>query len=83
MLYYAQRGNWQRVSEILDFVYDAHEGNSQRLYGEAYHIPEGDGRIIHQDPGNGEQVTWFLCCLSEVRKLLNLSAIPQESKPQL
>jgi hypothetical protein len=76
MLYYAQRGNCQRVSEILDFVYDAHEGNAQRLYGEAFHMTTENSTIVHQDPGNGEQVTWFLCCLFEVRRLLNLSALP-------
>ena len=76
MLYYAQRGNWKRVSEILDFVYDAHEGNAQRLYGESFHMPSEDSTIVHQDPGNGEQTTWFLCCLFEVRKLLHLSALP-------
>lgn len=75
MLYYAQRGDWQRVGEILDYVYDAHEGNSRRMYGEAYHMQEEDSVIVHQDPGNGEQVTWFLACLSEVRKLLGLESI--------
>jgi len=76
MLFYAQRGNWQRVSEILDFVYDAHEGNAQRLYGESFHMATEDSTIFHQDPGNGEQVNWFLCCLFEVRRLLKLSALP-------
>ena len=76
LLYHAQRGNWARVNEVLDFVYDAHEGNALRQYGEAYHMQSEDSEIVHQDPGNGEQVTWFLCCLSEVRKLLNLAAMP-------
>ena len=73
--YHVKSGNWQRVNEILDFVHDAHEGNSRRLYGEAYHMLNEDSDIIHQDPGNGEQVTWFLACLSEVRKLLGLECI--------
>jgi hypothetical protein len=70
--YALQEKDYGYIIGWLDFIADA---NNDPLYGEAFNLV--DDEIVLQDPGNGEQCSWWCWGMAKARKAAGLSAAPE------
>lgn len=79
LLYAAHRGDWQRVVALERFVGDWTYAIGQPkkfFFGESYWYnryldsPSGHTSSYESDPGNGEQVCWYVFGQAVVRRML-------------
>ena len=68
-----KEGEYGRILEWLDFVQAV---NSADIYLEAANYNAAQDKWILQDPGNGEQTTWWCWAIARLRKQAGLSAAP-------
>lgn len=73
LAYSAQTGDWATASNWLAFVERA---NSAQVYAEAFNFG-ADGAVVMQDPGNGEQVSWWCWGMARLRKAVGLPVLPK------
>ncbi len=70
-----QYGQWDRIAHWLRFLMDE---NKADLYAEAFNVI--DGKMVMQDPGNGEQAAWWCRGMARVRKAVGLPVVPQTAQ---
>ncbi|MBC7328097.1 hypothetical protein H5T87_08285 [bacterium] len=71
-LYCVERGDWERACELLNFLEKA---NTSYLFAECFWVSE-DGKMHLNDPGNGEQASWYLWAICRARKILEGKELP-------
>jgi hypothetical protein len=76
----SKEGDYGRIMECLDFVEAI---NSTDIYLEAANYNAAEDKWSLQDPGNGEQTTWWCWAIARLRKQVGLSAVPQESEVKM
>ena len=69
--YAAQEKDYATIINWLDFI---EAENYTNLYAEAFNLI--DGKTVIQDPGNGEQVSWWCWGIARARKAARLPAVP-------
>ncbi len=70
-----QYGQWDRIAHWLRFLL---EENKAELYAEAFNLI--DGKMVMQDPGNGEQAAWWCRGIARLRKAVGLPVVPATVK---
>jgi hypothetical protein len=65
-LYSIERGEWDRACELLNFLEKA---NNNPLFAECFWLSP-EGKMNLNDPGNGEQTSWYVWAISRARKIL-------------
>lgn len=71
IVYALQEKDYGVIINWLDFIKDE---NYTELYAEAYNLI--DGKTVIQDPGNGEQTSWWCWGIAKARKAAGLPAVP-------
>lgn len=69
--YAAQEKDYATIINWLDYI---EAENYTSLYAEAFNLI--DGKTVIQDPGNGEQVSWWCWGIARARKSVGLSPAP-------
>ncbi len=70
--YCRREGDWERAVQMLDFLKTVH---TPAIYMECA-VLQPDDRWTFQDPGNGEQCSWWCWGMARLRKGVGLSAAP-------
>ncbi|MHB0997597.1 MAG: hypothetical protein ACYC27_00005 [Armatimonadota bacterium] len=70
--YAVQEKNYGVITNWLEFI---EAENYTTLYAEAFNLI--DGKTVIQDPGNGEQVSWWCWGIAKARKAAGLTAAPK------
>ena len=65
-LYSVEREEWDRACELLNFLEKA---NNNPIFAECFWLSP-DGKMNLNDPGNGEQTSWYVWAISRARKIL-------------
>lgn len=71
IVYALEEKDYNTIINWLHFIKDE---NYTDLYAEAFNLI--DGETVIQDPGNGEQVSWWCWGIAKARKAAGLSAVP-------
>lgn len=72
--YAVQEKDYASIVAWLDFIKAA---NNAPLYAEAFNLI--DGKMVLQDPGNGEQISWWCWGIAQARRLAGLSPAPEKT----
>jgi len=73
LVYCLRAREYDRVCEMLDFI---EKINSPELYAEAFNYDSNTKKWVLQDPGNGEQATWWCWAMVNIREKVGLPPLP-------
>lgn len=77
MVYCFRAKEFDRVCEMLDFI---EQVNSTAIFAEAFNFDSKTGKWILNDPGNGEQVCWYVWAMTILRHEVGLPVLPSLKK---
>lgn len=69
-LYSVEKGEWDRACELLDFLERA---NTNPIFAECFWLSP-EGKMMLNDPGNGEQTSWYCWAIAKARRILGISS---------